>query len=122
VTGDPSHASIWLNLAVALRGLKLADEEMAAIDKVLALEPRNLRALLQKASLQEIQGKPRAAAMTYRYVLQSVPSGSLPSPSLRPVFQHAMQFVAANDQELENFLEGRLKELRNRYAAKKAGL
>ena len=62
VASDPSQASIWLNLAVALRGLKLADEEMAAIDKVLAIEPRNLRAMLQKASLQELQGKPRAAA------------------------------------------------------------
>jgi aspartate beta-hydroxylase len=116
VASDPSQASIWLNLAVALRGLKLADEEMAAIDKVLAIEPRNLRAMLQKASLQELQGKPRAAAMTYRYVLQSVPAGSFPPQSLRPVFQHAMQFVAANDRDLENFLESRLKDLRARYA------
>ncbi|HEY2781414.1 MAG TPA: aspartyl/asparaginyl beta-hydroxylase domain-containing protein [Steroidobacteraceae bacterium] len=117
VSQDPSHASIWLNLAAALRGLKRVDEEMAAIDKVLSLEPRNLRAMLQKASLQEIQGKPRAAAMTYRYVLQSVPSGSLPPQSLRPVFQHALQFVAANDRELEQLLESRLKSLRERHKA-----
>jgi aspartate beta-hydroxylase len=116
VTEDPSQASIWLNLAVALRGLKLADEEMAAIDQVLAIEPRNLRAMLQKASLQELQGKPRAAAMTYRYVLQSVPAGSFPPQSLRPVFQHALQFVAANDRDLENFIEGRLQDLRARHA------
>jgi aspartyl/asparaginyl beta-hydroxylase (cupin superfamily) len=117
VSQDPSYASIWLNLAAALRGLKRVDEEMAAIDKVLSLEPRNLRAMLQKASLQEIQGKPRAAAMTYRYVLQSVPSGSLPPQSLRPVFQHALQFVAANDRELEQLLESRLKSLRERHKA-----
>ena len=115
VKEDPSHASIWLNLAAALRGLKRTEEEMAAIDKVLALEPRNLRAMLQKASLQELQGQPRAAAMTYRYALQSVPSGALPPQSLRPVFQHAMQFVAANDKELEEFLEQRLKGLRERF-------
>lgn len=42
-----SHASIWLNFATALRGLKRTEEEMAAIDKALAIEPRNLRALLQ---------------------------------------------------------------------------
>ena len=113
---DPSHASIWLNLAAALRGLKRSEEEMAAIDKALALEPRNVRAMLQKASLQELQGKPRAAAMTYRYVLQSVPAGSFPPQSLRPVFQHALQFVAASDKELEEFLESRLKDLRARYA------
>lgn len=115
VDTDPSHASIWLNLAAALRGLKRAEEEMAAIDQVLALEPRNLRAMLQKASLQEIQGRRRAAAVTYRHVLQSVPSGALPPQSLRPVFQYAMQFVAASDKELEQFLESRLTALRERF-------
>lgn len=113
---DCAEASIWLNLAAALRGLKRAQEEMTAIEKALALEPRNLRALLQKASLQELQGERRAAAVTYRQVLQSVPAGSLPPQSLRPVFKHAMQFVAANDIELENFIEGRLQDLRARYA------
>jgi aspartyl/asparaginyl beta-hydroxylase (cupin superfamily) len=112
---DPSHASIWLNLAAALRGLKRAEEELAAIDKALALEPRNLRAMLQKASLQELQGQRRAAAMSYRHVLQSVPAGALPPQSLRPVFQYALQFVAANDKELEEFLESRLKPLRERF-------
>jgi aspartate beta-hydroxylase len=115
VSQDSSNPSIWLNLAAALRGLKRADEEMAAIDKVLTLEPRNLRAMLQKASLQEIQGQVRGAAMTYRHVLQSVPSGSLPPQSLRPVFQHALQFVAANDRELEQFIESRLRSLRERH-------
>jgi tetratricopeptide (TPR) repeat protein len=115
VSQDSSNPSIWLNVAVALRGLKRVDEEMAAIDRVLTLEPRNLRAMLQKASLQEIQGQVRAAAMTYRHVLQSVPSGSLPPQSLRPVFQHALQFVAANDRELEQFIESRLKGLRERH-------
>jgi aspartate beta-hydroxylase len=116
VSEDSAQASIWLNLAAALRGLERAEEEVAAIDKALALEPRNFRALLQKASLQELQGERRAAAMTYRQVLQSVPAGSLPPQSLRPVFKHAMQFVAANDIELENFIEGRLHDLRARHA------
>lgn len=115
VAADPTHASIWLNLAAALRGLQRPDEEMTAVDKALSLEPRNLRAMLQKASLQELMGKPRDAAMTYRFVLQSVPAGALPPQSLRPVFQHALQFVAANDRELEAFVESRLKPLRERH-------
>ena len=113
---DPAQATIWLNLAAALRGLQRAAEEMAAIDNALALEPRNFRAMLQKASLQELQGQRRAAAMSYRHVLQSVPAGSVPPQSLRPVFQHAVQFVAANDVELENFIEARLQGLRARHA------
>lgn len=71
--------------------------------------------MLQKTSLQEIQGRPRAAAMSYRQALQIVPAGSSPPPSMRPIFEHALQFVAANDKQLEEFLESRLKFLRERY-------
>jgi aspartate beta-hydroxylase len=117
VNQDPSQASIWLNLAVALRGLNYADQEMSAIDQALALEPHNYRAMLQKASLHEIQGERRAAATAYRQALQSVPTGTLPPQSMRPVFEHALQFVAANDRDLEKFLEGRLQGLRARYAS-----
>ena len=62
VKDEPSNPSLWLNLAAALRGLDRRDEEMAALQRVLAIEPRNLRALLQRASLLELQEKPRAAA------------------------------------------------------------
>mgnify|MGYP003694683451 CR=1 FL=1 len=31
--GDPTDASMWLNLAAALRGLKRGDEEMAALQR-----------------------------------------------------------------------------------------
>jgi aspartate beta-hydroxylase len=113
---DPSQAAIWLNLAAALRALGLSEEEMAAIDRVLILEPNNYRAMLRKGSLHELQGRRRAAAMAYRQSLQSVPAGSLPPQSLRPVFEHALQFIAANDKDLENFIEGRLRDLRARYA------
>lgn len=116
VTEDPSQATLWLNLAAALRGLNLPDDEMAAIDQVLILEPRNFRAMLQKASLLELQGQRRAAAMAYRQALQSVPADSLPPTSMRPVFEHALQFVAANDRELERFIEDRLQDLRARHA------
>jgi aspartate beta-hydroxylase len=114
VEAHPSHASLWLNLAAALRGLKRPEEEMAAINKAQTLEPRNLRAMLQKASLQELQGKTRAAALSYRQVIQSVPAGALPPQSMRPVFQHALQVVAAIDGELEVFVEERLKAVRER--------
>jgi aspartate beta-hydroxylase len=109
ISQDPSQATLWLNLAVALRGLNRTVEEMAAIDQVLALEPHNLRAILQKASLHELQGRRRAAAMTYRQALQSAAAGSLPPQSMRPVFEHVLQFV-------EDFIEGRLRDLRARYA------
>ncbi|HEY2482765.1 MAG TPA: tetratricopeptide repeat protein, partial [Caulobacteraceae bacterium] len=45
VKAEPSNPSCWLNLAAALRGLNKPDEEMAALNEVLSLQPRNLQAL-----------------------------------------------------------------------------
>ena len=92
---------------------------MAALAKLLAIEPLNVRALLQKASLHEIRGEPRAAAATYRTALRSIPEGFEPPPPMRPVLQHAKEAVEANDRALEVFVEDRLKGLRTRYADEK---
>jgi aspartyl/asparaginyl beta-hydroxylase (cupin superfamily) len=114
---EPANPSLWINLAAALRGLGRADEEMEALEKVLALDPKNLRALLQKASLQEIIGQPRAASKTFRHVLQMIPPGQEPPQALRPVLQHARDVVTANDRGLEAFLETRLTAARQRHGA-----
>jgi aspartate beta-hydroxylase len=116
VVRAPSHPSLWLNLAAALRGLKRWDEEALALEKVLALEPRNLRALLQKASLLELRGSTRSAAATYRIALQTIPPGVELPPAMRPALERAQQVVEANNRSLETFLEGRLSPLRERHA------
>jgi aspartyl/asparaginyl beta-hydroxylase (cupin superfamily) len=118
---DPSNASVWLDLAAALRGLKRPDDEMRALERVLAIVPTSVRGLLQKASLLEIQGKPRAAAATYRQALQTIPPGTELPPAMRSVVQHARQAVEANNRALEGFLEARLKNLRARYADEPLG-
>ncbi len=116
VKADPSRASLWLNLAAALRSLNRIDDEIEALKKALTLEPRNLRALLQAASLQEIQGRTRDSAATYRRALQAMPPGVEPPPEMRPVIQHARDVVDANHRALEAFIETRLKDLRTRHA------
>ena len=121
LAADPAQPTLWLNLAAALRGLGRADEEMTALERVLALEPRNMRALLQKGSLQDLQGQSRAAAMTFRHALQLIPPGFEPPPPLRPVLQQARDVVAANDRAIETFLEQRLTELRARHAGERLG-
>ena len=113
---DSANPSIWINLAATLRGLGRRDEEMLALHRVLALEPGNLRAMLQKGSLQELQGNSRAAAVTYRAALQSItPTTPVPTWMHEPL-RHAAQFVAANNRALESFLEQRLTPLRSEYA------
>ncbi|MET0498348.1 MAG: aspartyl/asparaginyl beta-hydroxylase domain-containing protein [Steroidobacteraceae bacterium] len=115
VRDEPSDPSIWINLAAALRGLNRREDEMLAIERVLALEPNNLRAWLQKASLQELQNDARAAAVTYRQVLQMIsPAMQLPA-WMNEALAHGRQVVDANNRALESFLEDRLTTLRTRH-------
>lgn len=113
---QPTHAALWLNAAVALRGLNRRDEEVVALDQVLALEPRNIRALLQKASLLEASSRAREAAVLYRTALQFIPPGFDPPPAMLPALQHAKRVVEENNRALEAFLEERLVDLRARYS------
>ena len=116
IKDEPSNPSLWLNLAAALRGLDRHDEEMGALQRVLAIEPRNLRALLQKASLLELQNKPRVAAAAYRTALQSLTPGTRTPEWMAQVLAHAREAVDANNRALEAFLEERLTTLRARHA------
>jgi aspartate beta-hydroxylase len=118
---DPSYVQLWLNLAAVPRALKRPDGEMAVIDKALAIEPQNLRGMLQKASLQECQGNTSAAAITYRMALQRIPSGAELQASMREVLQHANELISANHRALESFLEERLKYFRTHHASGRVG-
>ncbi len=116
VAADPAYPELWLNLAAALRSLQRTDEELAALKRVLALEPRNFRALLQVAAAQEQQGQPRTAAATYVTALQAMPRGFEPPPGLNPLLQRAREAIEANDRSIESFLTERLEGLRARHA------
>ncbi|HEY7640718.1 MAG TPA: aspartyl/asparaginyl beta-hydroxylase domain-containing protein [Steroidobacteraceae bacterium] len=116
VQGDSSNVSLWINLAAALRGLNRRDEEMLALHRALALDPANLRAMLQKASLQEMQGDMRAAAFTYRMALRSITPTTQVAPWMQELLRHAKQVVEGNNRALESFLEDRLTSLRREHA------
>ena len=119
VKGDSTHPSLWLNLAAALHGLNRVAEEKAALERVLAIEPHHVGALLNKASLEERQGEPRAAAATYRAALESLPpTGEVPT-AMHPVLQHARKVVETNNRALEAFLEQRMGNLRERHAGER---
>src|SRR5258708_20230098 len=78
-TANPNQPSIWANLASSLKALGRRLEEFDAIEKALALEPRHLSALLQKADYFEQIGDPRNAAQPYQAALHSHPAGA-PAP------------------------------------------
>ena len=110
VRSDAANVSMWINLAAALRGLNRRDEEMQALQRALTLEPNNLRAMLQTASLQELQNDTRSAAYTYRMALRSITPTTRVPAWMNELLAHAKQVVEANNRALESFLEERLTD------------
>lgn len=116
VKAAPKQPDIWLNLAAALRGLNRAEEEMAALNEALVVEPTNIRGLLQVASLHELRGDERTAAASFRKAMQMIPAGAHLPLEMRPMLDHAKRVVEANDLALEAFLEARIGDLRVKHA------
>lgn len=116
VAQEASNARLWMNLAAALRGLGLADEELQALQRVLEIEPRHLAALLQKGVLLERQGKPKAAAKTYHNALQTIPPGASLPNAMRPLVARAIEVTNANDAALADYLAEQLRGLREEHA------
>jgi aspartate beta-hydroxylase len=117
----PSDPLVWFSIAGAWRKLGRIGEALEAIDRALKLEPRNLNVLLEKASLQELDCKPRAAAASYRMALQQIPAGFQVPPQLRASLQHAMEAVDANNRVLEAYLDEGLAALRAEFAGASLG-
>lgn len=112
---DTSNPALWLNLAAALHALGLRDEEGAALEKLLALEPRHLVALLRKAELLEHLGKTRAAATVYQNALQTItPNTRLPNV-LREPMSRALEAVRRNDAALAAHLANASRAVRAEF-------
>lgn len=113
---DSRHAALWSNLANSLRALGRRQEEREAIEKALDLEPRHLASLLQKARLFEDWNDPRNAARIFQQALSNIPAGAALPPSVRELVEHAKLAVAADQAALNEAMEDRLVEIRQRYS------
>jgi aspartate beta-hydroxylase len=70
IAEGPVPAAAWLALAFARVNLEQADAALVAVDQALALEPRNVRALLFKADHLDRIGRTRTAVSFYQGALQ----------------------------------------------------
>jgi aspartyl/asparaginyl beta-hydroxylase (cupin superfamily)/Flp pilus assembly protein TadD len=113
---DGKNPTLWLNLATAFRKLNLPDDEMKALERLLAIEPRHLLALLQKGSLLELKGQPKAAASVFQNALLTIPRGTRLPEGLRPAIDRALSAVRANHAALDAFLADRLRDVRAQHA------
>lgn len=114
-TADPKHPALWSNLASSLDALGRHAEQMEAVEKALALEPRHLSALLQKGAYLERSGNVREAARTYRNALACIRSGADPAPAVAEALSHARKVVEDDRASLAAALEQPLAAARERH-------
>ena len=117
IVADGNSKVLWLNLANACRALGDMKSEAEALEKALAIEPRYVLALLQKAALMERQARPKSAAILYEAALDSLASGAPAPKQAAAALAHAHDVVNASRRELEKFLEQEVAAVRKQHAA-----
>ena len=108
VAAGQADASAYLGLAYACAGLKDHPAARAAVDRALALEPRNLRALIMKADYLAALGDARAASSFYRAVVSTAPPADQLPADLRDELARAEAMCGRYAAQFEAFLRERL--------------
>ena len=107
IGAGPGDAALFLGLAYACRGVGDGAAAIAAVERALALEPRNLRGLVLKADHLAGSGDERAAASFYLAALKSAPAPEQLSGELRAELSRAQSAC-------ERYAAGLEAELRER--------
>src|SRR5882762_2012832 len=108
VAAGQADASAYLGLAYACAGLKDHPAARAAVDRALALEPRNLRALIMKADYLAALGDARAASSFYRAAVDIAPPADQLPADLRSELGRAQAMCGRYAAQFEAFLRERL--------------
>ena len=108
IASGRADASAHLGLAYACRGLNDAPASRTAVDNALALEPRNLRALILKADYLADSGDARSASAFYLAAVKAAPPGDQLPPDLRAEVARAKEMCGRYATEFEIFLKDRL--------------
>ena len=108
VAAGQADASAYLGLAYACAGLKDHAAALTAVEHALALEPRNLRALIMKADQLAATGDARAASSFYRAAVNSAPPANELPADLRNEIGRAKALCERYAAQFESFLRERL--------------
>jgi aspartate beta-hydroxylase len=109
VAAGQADASVYLRLAQACAALNDHAAALAATDRVLALEPRNLRALIMKADQLAAAGDHRAASGFYRAAVNIAPPANQMPAELRGEIGRAQAMGERYAAQFEAFLRGRVR-------------
>lgn len=106
----PNDPLGWIGVAYACAGLRDDPAKLAALDRVLQLQPRNIHALMLKGDHHAAHGDPRTAGVYYRAVKEAVPDPAVAPPDVQQLVVRAHQ---ACDRYAEEFERGLLAALRD---------
>jgi aspartyl/asparaginyl beta-hydroxylase (cupin superfamily) len=106
-----ADVAVMLGLAYSCRSLQDWAGMGASIDRVLALDPRNVRALVMKGDSFAQAGNTRAASACYRAALRAAPPADRVTPDLlqelRRVQQASEQFEKRYDDHMRTWIKER---------------
>jgi aspartate beta-hydroxylase len=107
---------VHLALAQVANKLGQTDDELAALNRVLSLDPYFTNALLAKGAFYEKQGKLRMAGANYRNALKTLRPGlEIPAP-LRVNIERAARVVDDQRRALDGYLSEAVREIRDASA------
>ena len=104
-----ADAGAYLGLAYACVALKDRPAALAAVDRALSLQPRDLRALILKADQLAESGDARAAASFYRAAVNAAPPAHELPAELRGEVRRAGAMCERYEAQFEAFLNERLQ-------------
>jgi len=108
VATGQADASAYLGLAHACASLKDHSAALTAVNRALALEPRNLRALVMMGDCLAAAGDDRAAASHYRAAVNAAPPPNQLPAELRQEISRAESMCERYAAQFETFLRERL--------------
>lgn len=101
IAASGGDAALFVGLAYACRAAGDFAAALGAVDRALALEPRNLRALVVKGDCLAASGDDRSASAFYLTALRSVPDPSTLSAELRAELARAQAACETYAAQLE---------------------
>lgn len=101
---------IWLGLALAHQVLKDDDGMIAALDRTLASDPQNIRALIMKGDAIWTRGEPQSAVTFYKRVLTLVPDVAALPPPARDAIRNIQARVDQYKGDMQKHLTQRFAE------------
>ncbi len=107
--GGRTDAATLLALANACQGLGDPAGRLGAVDRLLAVDPRNLRALLIKADLLAAAGDSRSAVSFYIAALRSAPPADQVPADLAAELRRAQEISDRYAAEYQSYLLERLR-------------